>query len=349
MKAMIKNRRKELKLKINELAAILRVDATLLSRFESGQRIPTKSQVIQLAEALDLPKEVLLQYWLRDRILADYGQEDGLEVALTLVQEVMTEYANAQDPVVLTPHLDKKLEQLTKLLEEARQKSHLLHPKTVAALMTEYTFESNRIEGNSLTLQETDLVIAHGLTISGKSMREHLEAINHNDAIDFVKEMAKTQQPIAEREIMQIHNLVLRGIDVQEAGRLRRHSVMISGTAHVPPQPEHLRDEMDAFMTWYRSNYGRSNPVIMAADIHEKFVTMHPFIDGNGRTSRLLMNLHLLQFGYPLATIKGDSKSRMAYYKALDDSRTSPKDHAFRKLVIKYVESAFVRWFEHMK
>lgn len=349
MKTLIKNKRKELHLKINELAAMLRIDATLLSRFESGQRIPTKAQVIQLAQALDIPQQELVQLWMRDRILAEYGGESGLDKALLMVHEVVTSYINAAHPIQLPKTLQKRVDALAETLQSIREQRHLLHPKTWNSLMTEYTFESNRIEGNTLTLQETDLVIAHGLTISGKSMREHLEAINHHDAILFVKELAISQQAIAEREIMQIHNLVLRGIDAQEAGRLRRHSVVISGSAHVPPQPEHLRDEMDAYMDWYRTNFNSIHPVVMAADIHEKFVTMHPFIDGNGRTSRLLMNLHLMQFGYPVTSIKGDAKRRMAYYTALDDARQNPQQHAFRKLIIQYVEKACERWLSLMK
>jgi fido (protein-threonine AMPylation protein)/transcriptional regulator with XRE-family HTH domain len=349
MKTLIKNRRKELQLKINELAAKLHIDATLLSRFESGQRIPTKTQVIQLAQALEIPQQELIQLWMRDRILAEYGSETGLDKALMMVHEVVTSYENANHPIVLPKSLQRRVDRLGEMLISIRDKRHLLHPKTWNSLMTEYTFESNRIEGNTLTLQETDLVIAHGLTISGKSMREHLEAINHHDAIAFVKELATSPNAIAEREIMQIHNLVLRGIDPHEAGRLRRHAVDISGSSHTPPQPEHLRDEMDAFMKWYHANFNSYHPVLMAADMHEKFVTMHPFIDGNGRTSRLLMNLHLMQHGYPVATIKGDLKSRMSYYKALDFARQKPDQHAFRKLVVDYVGKSCEKWLSLMK
>jgi Fic family protein len=349
MRAIIKNKRVEQGMKLKELAANLDMDVTLLSRIESGARLPTKDQVIMIAHALQLNEQSLLEFWMRDKILAEYGAELGLQKAIALVQEVVTNYANSRHDIKLTKPLSKKIALLEDLHKTIQVRRHLLHPKTFGQLMTEYTYESNRIEGNTLTLQETELVIAHGLTISGKSMREHLEAINHNDAIGFVKELAASGSPITEREIMQIHNLVLRGIDQHEAGRLRRHAVIISGTEHVPPQPEHLRDEMDAYMKWYKFNFNKMNPVVMAADIHEKFVTMHPFIDGNGRTSRLLMNLHLLQFGYPLIVLKGDTRSRKAYYLALDAARCKPEQDVFRKFIFEKLENSCKRWLELMK
>lgn len=346
MKTLIKNRRLQLNLKLKDLAAQMQIDSTLLSRFESGARIPTKAQVSLLAAMLDLPEDQLMMLWLRDRILADYGQEVSLPKALQLVQDSISEYSNLDPTPAASKSLLALLDRLDAMQQQWSSNRHLMHQKVLGALMMEYTFESNRIEGNTLTLQETDLVVQHGLTVSGKSMREHLEAINHHDAIDFVKELATDKKPISERDILQIHSLVLRGIDPNEAGRYRRHPVIITGAKHIPPAPEHLREHLDGYFVWYRSQFNKLHPVLMAADIHAKFVTIHPFIDGNGRTSRLLMNLHLLQHGYPIGIIKGDVRNRMKYYKALDESRFANSDAAFREFMLQRLKGDLERYLK---
>lgn len=132
--------------------------------------------------------------------------------------------------------------------------------KIEQALNIEYTYESNRIEGNTLTLQETSLVVEKGLTISGKSMREHLEAINHNEAIAFIKEVAQGTEEISERTILQIHALILRGIDRQNAGRYRTVPVLISGSQHVPPQPYLIEKQMEDFIIRFRQLERRCTP-----------------------------------------------------------------------------------------
>lgn len=120
------------------------------------------------------------------------------------------------------------------------------------ALDIEYTYESNRIEGNTLTLQETALVVNEGVTISGKSMREHLEAINHTEAINYIKDIAKRDIEISERTIKEIHSLILHGIDRENAGRYRTVPVMISGSTYMPPQPYLIEKQMEDFMIRFK-------------------------------------------------------------------------------------------------
>ena len=171
------------------------------------------------------------------------------------------------------------------------------------ALDMEYTYESNRIEGNTLTLQETALVVNEGITISGKSMREHLEAINHAQAIDFIKDVARQDIDISERTIKDIHAIVLHGINRENAGRYRTVPVMISGSMHMPPQPYLIENLMEDFILKFKQmEENKVHPVIIAAYLHDELVRIHPFIDGNGRTCRLLMNLYLLQHGYIIVT-----------------------------------------------
>ena len=209
------------------------------------------------------------------------------------------------------------------------------------ALAIEYTYESNRIEGNTLTLQETELVVNEGVTISGKSMREHLEAINHAEAIDYIKDFAKSGIEISERTIKEIHALVLHGINRENAGRYRSVPVMISGSRHTPPQPYLIEKQMEDFILHFQElEAQKAHPVLIAAYLHDELVRIHPFIDGNGRTSRLLMNLYLLRNGYVIVNLKGGDESKLAYYSALEASHMKKRPDAFQKLVAKAEKAA---------
>lgn len=235
-------------------------------------------------------------------------------------------------------------EELNKLLQECDTlKARLsgLRPlpaealkKIEEAFAIEYTYESNRIEGNTLTLQETELVVNEGVTIAGKSMREHLEAINHAEAIDYIKDFAKNGIEISERTIKEIHALVLHGINRENAGRYRSVPVMISGSTHVPPQPYLLEKQMEDFIIKFREMEAEKvHPVLIAAFLHDELVRIHPLIDGNGRTSRLLMNLYLLRNGFTLVALKGNNEEKISYYKALEASHTENNPLDFQKVV----------------
>ena len=213
------------------------------------------------------------------------------------------------------------------------------------ALAIEYTYESNRIEGNTLTLQETELVVNEGVTIAGKSMREHLEAINHAEAIDYIKNFAKKNIEISERTIKEIHALVLHGINRENAGRYRTVPVMISGSSHVPPQPYLIEKQMEDFMIKFREmKTEKLHPVLIAAYLHDEVVRIHPFIDGNGRTSRLLMNLYLLRNGYTLVNLKGSDDAKIDYYNALEASHVEKHPEAFQMLVAEAERTSLKRY-----
>lgn len=234
--------------------------------------------------------------------------------------------------------------EITALLQECDAlKSRLssLRPLPVEALKKiqeafdmEYTYESNRIEGNTLTLQETTLVVNEGVTIAGKSMREHLEAINHAQAVEYIKDIARQDIELSEHTIKEIHALVLHGINRENAGRYRTVPVMIAGSTHIPPQPYLIEKRMEDFMIKYREMESENvHPVLIAAYLHDELVRIHPFIDGNGRTSRLLMNLHLLRNGYTLVALKGSNEDKINYYKTLEQSHVEHKPEEFQRLV----------------
>lgn len=218
------------------------------------------------------------------------------------------------------------------------------------ALEMEYTYESNRIEGNTLTLQETALVVNEGITISGKSMREHLEAINHAQAVDFIKDIARQEIEVSERTIKEIHAIVLHGINRENAGRYRTVPVMITGCTHMPPQPYLIEKQMEDFILRFQQmETDGIHPVIIAAYLHDELVRIHPFIDGNGRTCRLLMNLYLLQHGYTIVTLKGDNEKKLQYYKALEKSHTEYEPEAFYMLVAEAEKEALLRYIQIVK
>jgi len=194
-------------------------------------------------------------------------------------------------------------------------------PPAVAAKLKEYfdvewTYHSNAIEGSSITLAETK-VILDGLTVGGKPLREQLEVINHKHAIDLVEALAAGHESLTEHTIRQIHALILRTINDEEAGRYRRVSVRITGSNYVPPDPSAVPPLMHEFSLWLNSQEAQAlHPVELAALAHFRLVDIHPFVDGNGRTARLLMNLILLRNGYPLAVVKNEDRSR--YYDLLE-------------------------------
>lgn len=205
--------------------------------------------------------------------------------------------------------------------------------KIAQALDIEYTHESNKIEGNTLTLRETAIVIEKGLTIGGKPLNDHLEAINHAQAIDYIKDLAKATNTITDRDILQIHALILQGIDRENAGWYRSVPVMISGSKHTPPPPYVVPEKMQEMMDFYNENMETMHPVELASEMHERLVYIHPFADGNGRTARLLMNLILLQNGYPIAILKGDTENRLKYYEALETASITGDKTPFKNFI----------------
>lgn len=206
------------------------------------------------------------------------------------------------------------------------------------SLVLQWTYHSNAIEGNTLTLKETKVAL-EGITIGGKTLREHVEAINHRDAILFVEDLVTKQQPLDEYSIKSLHQLVLKNIDADNAGRYRQVNVLISGANHKPPQAVQVPEQMEAFIEWYTTDAQTLHPVERAARVHGEFVKIHPFTDGNGRTSRLLMNLVLMQSGFPATVI--EVEQRLAYYEALDTAHCTGDYSSFIALVVDSVKRSF--------
>ncbi len=196
----------------------------------------------------------------------------------------------------------------------------------------EYTYNSNAIEGNTLTLRETDMVL-RGLTIDQKPLKDHMEAVGHKEAFDFVRELVKDHVPISERIIKEIHFLVLA--DKQfDRGVYRRVPVRIMGALHEPVQPYLIQPKMEELILDFAESKGHI--ITKLALFHIEFESIHPFIDGNGRTGRLLVNLELMKAGYPPIDIK--FTDRIAYYNAFDAYHGKHDLSAMEKLFAKYVD-----------
>jgi len=221
------------------------------------------------------------------------------------------------------PYQFDGLEQYLSRIQAKKSKLDALRPLPSAALHNiknsltlEWTYNSNSIEGNTLTLQETKMVIEDGLTIRGKSLREHFEAVNHQEAIEFVEQLVDDQYVLKASDILSVHALVLQKIEKEFAGRYRNAGVRISGANFTPPNALKVEALMDALIDWVNDATNPLDTVIIASIFHHRFVWIHPFFDGNGRTARLLFNLLLMKSGYPPAIIlKNDRKK---YYNALD-------------------------------
>ncbi len=200
------------------------------------------------------------------------------------------------------------------------------------------TYNSNAIEGNSLTLKETAWVIQDGLTIKGKPLKDHLEAKDHYEALEFLYDTIEhnRQQTISEVFIRELHQLVVRETEREEAGKYRSVNVMITGSDHTQPDASEVSVKMRDFMEWIKHNQKKLHPIELAALIHHTMVYIHPFIDGNGRTVRLVMNLMLMREGYPLVVVLKNDRGK--YYRAL-----SQADNDIYQPLVRFIAQAVER------
>lgn len=203
---------------------------------------------------------------------------------------------------------------------EKKKRLDSIRPLSKAALeqlkerfVVEWTYNSNAIEGNTLTLNETRLILERGLTVKGKSLREHFEAVNHKDAIEYLENVIMNKESITEEMIREIHAIILKGINDAESGVYRSIRVRILGAVFTPPDPVKIVKLMSELVN--RISSEGTNPLELAALAHYKLVHIHPFVDGNGRTSRLLMNLILMRSGFPPAIVL--NAERKKYYDRL--------------------------------
>lgn len=204
------------------------------------------------------------------------------------------------------------------ILKQSRPLPAIALQKIKESLSIEWTYNSNSIEGNTLSLRETQMILQEGITVKGKSLREHFEAKNHDKAIDYLYEIVNQDYILRSIDILSLHGLVLRTIEDDFAGRIRNAGVRITGANFVPPNANKVSDFLDELIVFINENPLGLNDIELATIFHHKLVWIHPFFDGNGRTVRLAMNLLLMRTGFPPAIIlKNDRKK---YYDALNQA-----------------------------
>ncbi len=214
----------------------------------------------------------------------------------------------------------------------------------------DFTYNSTAIEGNTYTLQETRIVLLDGITVGGKSTREHLEIVNHKEAIDYIEKLSKKKRiDFTRTDILNIHSLILKGIDSENAGVFRQVPVYVrlkDGTTYKFCDPLKIVDEMDHYFNWLFSE-NEIHPILIAAEAHTRLVSIHPFIDGNGRTARLLMNLILIHYGFPPAIIKVSRRNQ--YLDAIESWQQENNDIPFKSLLIDSVRESLDIYLDTLK
>lgn len=231
------------------------------------------------------------------------------------------------NPENLLELIDKKL----KILNNMRPLTEGEVERLTEDFMVEYTYNSNAIEGNTLTLRETDMVLK-GLTVGQKPLKDHIEAVSHKEAFYFILDLVKEKRDISESIIKQIHFLVL-GDKKNDRGVYRKVPVRIMGASHEPVQPYLIEPMMESLLIDYKSS--QDNLIKKLAKFHIEFEAIHPFIDGNGRTGRLLVNLELMKNGYPPIDIK--FTDRIKYYDAFEEYHKKSNIKAMENLFASYV------------
>jgi Fic family protein/DNA-binding XRE family transcriptional regulator len=334
----IRKKRKELGLSMKALGLKTGIDQALISKYENGKRNISQKHSKELSRVLELDLAQIRKEVLANKIVDLLQYEQAAEEILLLAEDRI-EYLTSTNTFNV-PEIDSAIQKKLDAIDELQQEWNKKRPldKTHLAKLKEYfnikyTFNSNQIEGNTLTLQETHLVIHEGITVDGKSMREHLEAVNHSEAIDFLIKIVQEKTPLDLRLVKNLHQLVLKSIDSPNAGVWRNVPVMISGSEHKPPQPYMLDKLMEDYIVHYNRQKNNMHPVILAAEMHERLLTIHPFIDGNGRTSRLVMNFILMQYGYTLTIVKGDPGAKQEYYNALQNAQVNNEPTIFYHLI----------------
>lgn len=245
--------------------------------------------------------------------------------------------------MIIDEKLYQRILEKKKRIDRCRPIAPAVLQRLKERIAIEWTYHSNAIEGNSLTLRETQLAIEQGLTIKGKPLREYFEAINHKEAIDYVEKLIQEKDPVDTKIVRQINRLIITKIDDESAGRYHKVEVRITGSSYLPPEPQKLPHLMEEFDRWLKIGPKELNSVEYAALAHFKLVHIHPFVDGNGRTARLLMNLILMKEGFaPIVILNSERKK---YYNTLEAAH-----HQINKPFVDFVgrslERSLVVWLQ---
>ncbi|MFN7099057.1 MAG: helix-turn-helix domain-containing protein [Flavobacterium sp.] len=283
MHQMLKSAREQKGLKTREVAQLLGIDQALISKFETGNRKPTRDQLVKLANLLEIDVEKIVVLWLKDKILNEINNEEWAIQALLLAQQELKVIAK---PRIFEPStiLSRLLDEVTALKNDLSKISHFDRYRISKSLEIELTFESNRTAGNSMNLEQTDLVINKGHTISGKSMREHLEVINQHEALAYLRDLTQKNTVISSKELHILYQLVIRGISSDA----------------IQNQINESNKELESFFTWFESQKNESHPIIFAVQTYQKLRSLSVFGIENDKIACLVTNYLFLLNDYTL-------------------------------------------------
>ncbi|MBB4802908.1 transcriptional regulator with XRE-family HTH domain [Flavobacterium nitrogenifigens] len=320
MKSLLKNAREQKGLKTRELAQLAGIDQALISKFESGTRKPTKDQIIKLSQLLEIDYETLMVAWLKEKILYEIGDEEFALKALLLAEQEIQKNKKDLNSLLLSS-FESVLNEIELLKNKIQSFNHFELRQISKTLELEFIFRSIHFNGNSLTLEEIKSVINEGLTISGKSMQNHLEAINFQETIGYIKDLVQKKIYLNEKDFLGIHNLLFRGIGSENAGKYKNDSLILR--------------EMNLFFNWYELHKNNLNPIILASEAHLKILEINPFEYGNLQMANLILNWILHQYHYVFFSVEENQKSKDEYLSVLDESQIKNDKSIFINYILR--------------
>ncbi|WP_343617760.1 helix-turn-helix domain-containing protein [Flavobacterium sp.] len=320
MKSLLKNAREQKGLKTRELAQLAGIDQALISKFESGTRKPTKDQVTKLSQLLEIDYETLMVAWLKEKILYEIGDNEFALKALLLVEQEIQKNKKEIDFAILSSN-KIILDEIEVLKNQLQSFNHFELRQISKTLELEFIFKSIHSNGNALTLEETKSVINEGTTISGKSMQEHLEAINFQEITTYIKDLSQKKTSLSEKEFLSIHNLIFKGIPFENAGKYKNDPL--------------VSREMNLLLNWYETHKNNLNPIILASEIYLKILDINPFEKGTLQIANIIMNWILFQNNYVYAVAKTDKNKSNQYFSALDEYQIKNDKSVFINYILK--------------
>lgn len=328
MKSLLKNAREHKGYKTREVAQLLGIDQALISKFESGGRKPTREQILKLSQLLEIDYETLMIAWLKEKILHEIEEEEFALKALILVEQEIQNNKKVIESSVLST-IQIVLDEIEILKQQITSLNHFDLRRISKTLELEFIYESNRLIGNSLSFEETKSVINEGLTITGKTMQEHIEAVNLQETIAYIKDLNQKKVPISEKEFLTVHNLYMRGINPENSGKYKNDPLVIR--------------EMNLFFNWFEANKNSLHPIILASESYLKIINISPFETGNLQIANILMNWTLLQNGYVFATIQ---ESRNNYLSILEECQNKNDKSFFINYIFQIEKANLLRAIE---
>ncbi|KRD10184.1 DNA-binding protein [Flavobacterium sp. Root901] len=303
MKSLLKNARELKGLKTRELAQLAGIDQALISKFESGTRKPTKDQITKLSQLLEIDYETLIVAWLKEKILYEIGDDEfALKALLLAEQEIQNNKKEINS--IIASSIKPILDEIEILKSKIQSFNHFESRQISKTLELEFIFKSIRLNGNPLTLEETKSIINDGLTIQGKSIQNHLEAINFQEALLYIKDLSQKKTAVNEKDFLLIHNIILKGIESENSGKYKNDSLTIR--------------EMNLFFNWYESQKNNLHPIILASEAHLKILEINPFYNGNLQMANLILNWILVQYNYTFTSIE---ENQNEYFSILKESQ----------------------------